>query len=92
MHSFLVIFATILIAEFGDKTQLATLLFATSGQHSPTVVFAAVIGALSVTTAAAVALGSVGSAFLTTVPLKLIAGIGFILIGLWTLYEHFTLA
>ena len=44
--------------------------------------------ALVVSTAIAVGLGTLAERYLTMVPLKLIAGIGFVLIGLWTIWEH----
>jgi len=82
------IFVSVFLAELGDKTQLATLLFASSSRLSPLVVFLAAAGALCLSTAIAVLLGHVAGQYLTRVPLKLIAGIGFVAIGLWTLYDY----
>jgi putative Ca2+/H+ antiporter (TMEM165/GDT1 family) len=84
------IFITVFIAELGDKTQIATLLFATDRQVHPMMVFMAAALALVASTAIAVALGTVAERYLTMVPLKLIAGIGFVLIGLWTVWGHFS--
>jgi len=86
---FLTIFATVFIAELGDKTQLATMLFAAEEKSSPLMVFAASAGALVLGAAISVALGTLGSRYLSGVPLKLIAGIGFIAIGIWTVTQHF---
>jgi putative Ca2+/H+ antiporter (TMEM165/GDT1 family) len=83
------IFATIFFAELGDKTQLATLLFATEGNAPPALVFAAAGGALVLSTAIAVLVGTYAAKSLETLPLRLIAGVGFILIGVWTLIDHF---
>jgi putative Ca2+/H+ antiporter (TMEM165/GDT1 family) len=83
------IFASVFLAELGDKTQLATVLFASNGRQSPMLVFAAAAGALCLSTALAVLCGALGGQYMTRVPLKLIAGLGFIAIGLWTLYGHF---
>ncbi len=83
------IFAAVFIAELGDKTQIATLLFASDRALHPVLVFAAAAGALVVSTGLAVAIGSLGARYLDAIPLKLIAGIGFVVIGLWTLAEHF---
>ena len=83
------IFSSVFLAELGDKTQLATLLFASNGRQHPALVFAAAAGALCLSTAIAVLLGNVAGQYITRMPLKLIAGIGFIAIGLWTLYGHF---
>jgi len=83
------IFITVFIAELGDKTQIATLLFATDKQVHPMMVFMAAALALVASTAVAVALGTMAERYLTMVPLKLVAGVGFVLIGLWTVYGHF---
>ena len=90
MQPILVIFLTVFLAELGDKTQLATLLFATDKQHHPAMVFAAAALALIASTAIAVGLGVLAERHLAIIPLKLIAGIGFVLIGAWTLWEYFT--
>ena len=92
MHYLLAIFVTVFLAELGDKTQLATLLFAADRQAHPVHVFLAAALALVASTAIAVALGTVAERYLTMVPLKLIAGIGFIAIGIWTVWGHFNTA
>ncbi len=89
MSQIVAIFVTVFLAELGDKTQLATLLFASDRQNSPVVVFLAAGGALVASTAIAVLLGATAERYLTMVPLKLIVGIGFIFIGVWTLWDHF---
>lgn len=83
------IFAAVFLAELGDKTQLATLLFAADGEHSPWLIFLAAAGALVLSTAVAVVLGTIGAQYLQSIPLKLFAGIGFIGLGVWTLVDHF---
>ena len=92
MLKLLSIFAAVFLAELGDKTQLATLLFATNGEHSPWLVFLAAAGALVLSSALAVLLGTFGSNYLQMIPLKLIAGLGFIGLGVWTLIDHFRAA
>jgi len=89
MQPLLVIFVTVFLAELGDKTQLATLLFATDRNHSPLMIFCAAALALLLSTAFAVALGTMAERMLTGLPLKLIAGLGFVMVGAWTLWEHF---
>ena len=89
MLKLLTVFATIFVAELGDKTQLATLLFATEKEYSPWQVFLASASALVLSSALAVLVGSALGRYLEAVPLKLIAGIGFILIGGWTIADHF---
>jgi putative Ca2+/H+ antiporter (TMEM165/GDT1 family) len=83
------IFATVLLAELGDKTQLATLLFAAQSRHHPLLIFLAAAGALCLSTAAAVAVGQIGGQFLMKLPLKPIAGLGFILLGAWTIFDYY---
>jgi putative Ca2+/H+ antiporter (TMEM165/GDT1 family) len=90
MKEALAIFLTVFLAELGDKTQLATLLFATERQLSPLLVFLCAAGALVLSTGIAVAAGTAAQHHLALIPLKLIAGLGFIAIGGWTLYQHFT--
>ncbi|GAB4238580.1 MAG: hypothetical protein Tsb0032_42890 [Kiloniellaceae bacterium] len=89
MSNVLVIFATVFLAELADKTQLATILFAANREASPLMVFAAAAGALVLSSALAVALGVAAERWLAVLPLKLIAGGGFLAIGLWTLWDHF---
>jgi putative Ca2+/H+ antiporter (TMEM165/GDT1 family) len=83
------IFSAVFLAELGDKTQLATLLFAANTPHHPVSIFMAAAAALILSTALAVALGTTGDKYLSAIPLNLIAGCGFIAIGLWTVWGHF---
>ena len=89
MGALITIFITVFLAELGDKTQLATLLFAADRQHAPFAVFLAASAALVASTGIAVLLGAAAEKHLTMIPLKLIAGLGFIAIGLWTVWGHF---
>ena len=74
MNQLLVVFAAVFLAELGDKTQVATMLFASSGDHSPWFVFVAASLALIASSAIAVLLGSAAERYLTEIPLNLIAG------------------
>jgi putative Ca2+/H+ antiporter (TMEM165/GDT1 family) len=89
MSQLIIIFITVFLAELGDKTQLATVLFASDGRNNPVLVFAAASGALVLSAGLAVLLGVAAERWLAMVPLKLIAGLGFIAIGAWTVWEHF---
>lgn len=89
MAAFFTIFFTVFLAELGDKTQLATVLFAADGGRSKLAVFAAAAGALIASTALAVALGALAEKYLSLLPLKLIAGGGFVIIGALMIGEHF---
>ena len=84
---FLTIFASVFIAELGDKTQLATMLFAADKEVSKYTVFLAASAALVVATALGVLAGSMLSEYINEKYLHYIAGIGFITIGAYTLYS-----
>jgi putative Ca2+/H+ antiporter (TMEM165/GDT1 family) len=80
---FLTVFATVFIAEIGDKTQLATLLFASDREVNKFIVFLAASVALVLTSAIGVMAGGAVSQHVPEKYLHLMAGIGFIGIGLW---------
>ena len=84
---FLPIFSTIFIAELGDKTQLATMLFAADKEVRKTMVFLAASVALIVASAIGVLAGDLLSEYINEKTLHYIAGVGFITIGTITLYN-----
>ena len=84
---FLTVFATVFIAELGDKTQLATMLFASDKDVSKYMVFIAASAALIVASALGVLAGSLLSNYINEKYLHYIAGVGFILIGAFTLHR-----
>lgn len=88
----LTVFGTVFLAELGDKTQLATMLFASDKEVSKWVVFLGAALALITTSAIGVAAGAVFSKYLSEKQLSIAAGIGFILIGGFTLYKAFRCA
>jgi putative Ca2+/H+ antiporter (TMEM165/GDT1 family) len=88
MNDLLAMFISVFLAEFGDKTQLATVLFASERKLPPLAVFVACGGALLLNTAMTTFLGTIASRHLAGVPFKLIAGIGFMLIGAWTVFQY----
>jgi putative Ca2+/H+ antiporter (TMEM165/GDT1 family) len=92
MSAFFTIFFSVFLAELGDKTQLATMLFASDSSTSPAIVFAAASAALVASTAIAVLLGAAAERYLAFLPLKLIAGFGFVAIGAYLVIEHFSKA
>lgn len=81
----LAVFAVIFVAELGDKTQLATLLFSADKSASKLTVFASASLALVLSVAIAVLAGGLVSEYVGEKPLRLLAGAGFIAIGIWTL-------
>lgn len=82
-----VVFTTVFIAELGDKTQLATLLFAADKEVSKWTVFAGASLALIVAAGIGVLAGTLISHYVSEKQLNLIAGLGFIAIGVWTLFR-----
>jgi putative Ca2+/H+ antiporter (TMEM165/GDT1 family) len=85
VSNLLPIFFSILIAELGDKTQLATLLFATDPRLSRVGVFIASASALTMSSFLAVLLGDQLMRVVSPTLLQTLAGIGFVIIGLWIL-------
>ena len=84
---FLTIFVSVFIAELGDKTQLATMLFAADKEVSKYTVFFAASAALIVASAIGVLAGSLLAEYINAKYLHYVAGIGFIGIGIFTLYN-----
>ena len=85
MRPYLAIFVSVLLAEMGDKTQLATLLFATDSSLSRWGVLAGSAAALVTSTVLAVAVGTWAAAWIPTRTLHTVAALGFIAIGGWML-------
>ncbi|MGQ0502274.1 MAG: TMEM165/GDT1 family protein [Panacagrimonas sp.] len=79
------VFATVFLAELGDKTQLATVLFSADKPGAKWIVFAASASALVIASAIGVLAGSFVSQHINPKHLQVIAGVGFVVIGLWTL-------
>ena len=78
------VFVSVFVAELGDKTQLATMLFA-ADRHAPKLtVFAGTAAALVLTSAIGVLAGGALSHFVGERTLSRIAAAGFVLIGVWT--------
>jgi putative Ca2+/H+ antiporter (TMEM165/GDT1 family) len=78
------VFTSVFIAELGDKTQLATMLFASDKDTSKLVVFLGASLALVATSAIGVLAGSAISQYVSERTLQYVAGVGFIAIGIWT--------
>lgn len=81
----LTVFTAVFIAELGDKTQLATLLFAADKEVSKFTVFAGASLALILASGIGVLAGGLISQYISEKYLHYLAGIGFIGIGIWTL-------
>jgi putative Ca2+/H+ antiporter (TMEM165/GDT1 family) len=81
----LAVFGTVFLAELGDKTQLATVLFAADAKHNPWLIFVASSLALVCAAGLAVLAGGFIAQHVNTKWLSIAAGVGFIAIGAWTL-------
>ena len=79
------VFLTIFLAELGDKTQIATLLFAAREKANLLTIFAAASSALIAATAIGVVAGAVIANYVDPKVLSYVAGAAFILVGLWTI-------
>jgi putative Ca2+/H+ antiporter (TMEM165/GDT1 family) len=79
-------FATVFLAELGDKTQLATLTFAAEAR-SRWPVFLGSATALVATSALAVVGGEALARVVPPLLLKRLAGLAFVLIGAWVLWS-----
>jgi len=84
--TFVTVFFTVFLAEIGDKTQLATMLFASEQNANKWLVFFSSSLALVFAAGIGVLVGSQLGRFISPQSLKIITGIGFIAIGVWTLF------
>ncbi|MCK4539359.1 MAG: TMEM165/GDT1 family protein [Candidatus Krumholzibacteria bacterium] len=83
----LTVFWTVLFAELGDKTQIATLLFASDSDTHTFSVFLGASLALLVTSALAVIFGNYLSQHLHPRLMSSIAGAGFVVIGIFMIFR-----
>jgi putative Ca2+/H+ antiporter (TMEM165/GDT1 family) len=86
--TFSAVFITIFLAEIGDKTQLATMLFSAERETNKWIVFAGSATALVLAAGIGVLVGAQLERFVKPQTLKLVAGIGFIAIGIWTMLSR----
>ena len=83
----LTVFGSVFVAALGDKTQLATLVFASDKEVSKLTVFIGSASALVLTSAIGVLVGALLAQHINERYLHYAAGVGFIAIGLWTLLK-----
>ena len=84
---FSAVFVSVFIAEMGDKTQLATMLFASDKEVSKWTIFVGASLALIAASGIGVLVGSTLSNYVNEKYLHYFAGAGFVIIGLWTLWK-----
>jgi putative Ca2+/H+ antiporter (TMEM165/GDT1 family) len=85
LRLFATVFSTVFIAELGDKTQLATILYASDASRPRLTVFAASASALVLTSGLGVLAGSFLSEHVDARMIRWVAGLGFVAVGLWIL-------
>lgn len=78
-------FATVFVAEMGDKTQLATMLMSAQSR-SPWAIFFGSASALVTASLISVLLGEGLSQLLPPATLQILAGLGFVVIGAYVLF------
>ncbi|MEE4175209.1 MAG: TMEM165/GDT1 family protein [Xanthomonadales bacterium] len=83
------VFTSVFIAEMADKTQLVTMLFASDQSVSRWTVFFGAAGALVLTSALGVAAGALLSEVINPRLMSILAGAGFVVIGIWILVGAF---
>jgi putative Ca2+/H+ antiporter (TMEM165/GDT1 family) len=81
------VFGIVFLAELGDKTQLATLLFASRSPGNLLAVFIGASVALVLASAIGVVAGGFISQYVNPRHLSYAAGIGFVVIGAWTIWQ-----
>ena len=84
---FAAVAGTVFLAELGDKTQLATLLWSARSEGARLTVFAAAALALIAATGIGVLAGGVIGRYVEPRTLTLGAGAAFVLLGAWTIVE-----
>jgi putative Ca2+/H+ antiporter (TMEM165/GDT1 family) len=85
LKTFFSVLITVFLAEIGDKTQLATLLYSCDKSINRWTVFLGSSMALVLAAGIGVAIGSQLEKIVPLHVLKVLAGVGFIIIGIWTL-------
>ena len=87
VKAFLTVFGLVFLAELGDKTQIATMFFASDQNMSKYIVFFAAASALVASAAFGAAAGDVVSRYIDPRQLQYVAGVAFLIIGLLTIYS-----
>jgi putative Ca2+/H+ antiporter (TMEM165/GDT1 family) len=81
------VFVTVFLAEIGDKTQLATMLYSSQNRGAKLAVFLAAAAALVLASGIGVLAGDLVARAVSERALRWIAGLGFLAVGVWTLWR-----
>ena len=84
---FATVFVTVFLAEMGDKTQIATILFASEHRDGKVAVFLGAAAALVAVTAIGVLAGDLVTRHVPERAIRWASGLGFLAIGAWTLWR-----
>lgn len=87
IKAMLPIFSSVFMAELGDKTQLATVLFIAGGSATALEVFLASSAALVLSTFLAVMFGAAIGKVISPRALKTLAGLAFVIMGGYFIYQ-----
>ncbi len=87
LKTMLPIFSSVFMAELGDKTQLATMLFMVGGTASGLEVFLAAGSALVLSTFLAVMFGALVAKVISPRLLRALAGLAFVVLGAYYIYQ-----
>jgi len=85
------IFSSVFMAELGDKTQVATLLFMAGTAATGLEVFLAAGSALVLSTFLAVMFGAMVARVISPRSLKMLAGAVFLILGFYYIYQGVTI-
>lgn len=83
MDAFLISLGAIFVAEFGDKSQLLVLAFAT--RHAALPVIAGIVAGAAVIQGVSVAIGAGLGTVLPETAVSIVAGVAFLAVAAWTL-------
>ena len=84
---FITVFGSVFLAEMADKTQLAAFLFTAKYPGSKLTIFIAASLALIAATGIAIIAGNAVAQYVQPRTVSLVAGAGFVLVGLWILWQ-----
>lgn len=85
-------YTLIILAELGDKTQIATLILASNNPRKRWVIFGAAASALSACVLLEVTIGAYIARYLSQETINKLTGVVFLIIGVFTLFKQYALS